>query len=128
MILTCDPLLLDRFWLNHYAPEVIATEARRYPQIDIILAGLGGGSVRPLSIPLNCKDGFGEAYYGRPELLLDPGARLANSAWSFVEPATHHRFERRLRSDLDDGTWQQRFGHLCTQPYFEGSLVLIVSP
>lgn len=29
VILTCDPTLVDRFWLTEYAPEVIATEARR---------------------------------------------------------------------------------------------------
>ncbi len=29
VILTCDPDELDRFWLNSYAPEAIAVEARR---------------------------------------------------------------------------------------------------
>jgi hypothetical protein len=37
------------------------------------------------AIPLNCNDGFNEAYYGRPEKLLDTRARLACSAWSLID-------------------------------------------
>lgn len=127
-VLTCDPHALDRFWLQHYAPEVIATEASRYPTIDAIADGLGSAvEVSSIPIPLDCTDGFGEAYYGRPEALLDPGARLANSAWSFVDPAVGERFEQSLRTDLDDGTWDTRYGWLRTAPTFDGSLRLVVS-
>ncbi|MGO2037777.1 MAG: class I SAM-dependent methyltransferase [Brevibacterium sp.] len=74
VIMTCDPTLLDRSWLAEYAPEMIATEARRYPRLDRIRDGLAGDvEVRPLPIPLHCTDGFSEAYFGRPEMLLDPG-------------------------------------------------------
>lgn len=127
VVLTGDPALLQRFWLYDYAPEVIDTEARRYPPVDTIADGLGGGTVTLLPIPLNCTDGFGEAYYGRPERLLDPAARKANSAWSFVTPEVHQRFEADLTRDLADGTWDTTYGHLRTQPHFDGSLVMIVS-
>jgi hypothetical protein len=80
----------------------------------------------PVPIPLDCTDGFGEAYYGRPEALLDPGARLANSAWSFVEPEVHTRFVTRLREDLATGAWDAKHPGLRAQPEFEGSLRLIV--
>ena len=126
LVLTCDPELLDRFWLADYAPEVIATEARRYPTPRRIASALAGHvSVEPIAIPLTCTDGFGEAYYGRPERLLDPGARRANSAWSFVDASVGIRFERDLRADLDSGVWDNRWGTLRTQPTFSGSLVLI---
>lgn len=128
VIMTCDPALLDRFWLAEYAPEVIATEAWRYPTPARIAAALGGTTdVVPVPIPLTCVDGFGEAYYGRPELLLDPGARRANSAWSFVEPAVAEASVERLRTALADGSWDAAYGRLRTQPHFEGSLVLITS-
>lgn len=60
--------------------------------------------VSSIPVPLDCTDGFGEAYYGRPEALLDSGARRANSAWSFVEPGVVERFERSLHDDLAAGT------------------------
>jgi len=127
LILSCDPQALDCSWLNDYAPEMIAVEARRYPEMDAIAAVLGHVDVIPVPIPLHCTDGFSEAYYGRPEKLLDPGARLANSAWSFVDAAVGERFVEALGRDLKDGTWDARYGALRNQPFFEGSLRLIVS-
>jgi SAM-dependent methyltransferase len=127
VILTGDPELLRKFWLNDYAPEVIDTEARRYPSIATIAASLGGStSSVVVPVPLDCVDGFNEAHYGRPEALLDPGARLSCSAWSFVGAEVQDRFTVDLRRDLADGTWDGRFGHLRTQPTFDGSLVLVV--
>jgi len=127
LVLSCAPDELDRFWLNAYAPEVIAVEARRYPAIAAIAGALGARTqVVPVPIPLTCSDGFAEAYYGRPERLLEPGARLACSAWSFVEPAVVDRFVETLGRALADGSWDAAHGHLRTQPAFEGSLKLIV--
>jgi len=128
LILSCDPSELDRFWLNFYAPEAIAVEARRYPSIRAIDEGLGGASeIIAVPIPLTCTDGFSEAYYGRPERLLEPGARLANSAWSFLDPAVGARFVADLRRDLDDGSWDAKYGSLRRQAYYEGSLRLVVN-
>ena len=127
VILTCDPTELDRFWLAGYVPEVIATEARRYPTLDRITAALGGTcDIRPVPIPLGCRDGFGEAYYGRPERLLEPGVRRAMSARSFVDPTVVEQGMARLRADLASGTWDAANGHLRTQPTFDGSLRLVV--
>lgn len=77
-------------------------------------------------IPLDCRDGFNEAYYGRPEMLLEEGARSACSGWSFVPSAAVERFVARLRRDLDEGTWDRRYGHLRKQPSFDGPLRLLV--
>ena len=128
VILTCDPGRLRRFWLAEYAPEVLDTEAVRYPSVAALSAGLGGpvaSAVVP--VPLNCTDGFNEAYYGRPEALLDPAARLSCSAWSFVGAAVHDRFTADLSRDLADGTWDDRHGHLRTLAAFDGSLILVTS-
>ena len=126
VILTCDPDRVRDFWLHAYAPLVLDTEARRYPPIAGITALLGGRStVTPVPIPLDCVDGFNEAYYGRPELLLDPAARSACSAWSFVDARTADRYTEHLRADLASGAWDARHGHLRTQPSLDGSLVLV---
>jgi Methyltransferase domain len=109
-ILTCDPLQLHRSWLAEYAPEMISVEIRRYPLISTIAEALGGADVVPVPIPLQCSDGFSEAYYGRPERLLEAGARLANSAWSFVEPDAEQRFVKRLDHDINSGAWMKSTG------------------
>lgn len=128
VILTADPRRVRDYWLHEYAPEVLDTEARRYPALADLVAGLGGhAEIVPVPVPLDCTDGFNDAYYGRPERLLDPGARQACSAWSFVDPAVHDRFAAHLRRDLADGTWDRNHGHLRTQPTYAGCLVLVVA-
>jgi SAM-dependent methyltransferase len=128
LVLTCDPALVQHFWLNTYAPEVLATEASRYPPLERIVALLGGSVVElEVPIPLDCRDGFNEAYYGRPEQLLDERAQLACSAWSFVDEETRRRSVDKLRRDLVEGRWDEQYGHLRTQQEFDGSLRLLVA-
>ena len=126
VILTCDPQALDRCWLHDYAPELIAVEAGRYPSIGEIAEAVGGADIREAPIPLDCTDGFNEAYYGRPERLLEEEARLACSGWSFVAAAAVQRFVNRLGADLADGTWDRQYGHFRKMPEFLGPLTLIV--
>ena len=127
-VMTSDPDALRRFWLRRYAPEVISVEAGRMPPLARILEGLGGrGEVVDIPIPFDCRDGFNEAYYGRPECLLEPAARLACSSWSFVDAAVTARFEAALRADLASGAWDAEWGALRTTPQFDGSIRLVVS-
>jgi hypothetical protein len=126
VVLTCDPDRVRDFWLYQYAPVVLETEARRYPAIREITDALGGHTdVETVPIPADCADGFNEAYYARPEILLDPAARQACSAWSFVSPDLRDQYAQHLREDLATGAWDQRYGYLRTQPHLLGSLVLI---
>jgi Methyltransferase domain len=128
VLLTCDPSRVTDFWLYDYAPGVLDTEVGRYPTMATLAAGLGGTvSLTPVPIPIDCTDGFNEAYYGRPEMFLDPEARLACSAWSFLDKDGHARFTERLSRDLESGAWDERYGHLRTQPSYDGPLVLVVS-
>lgn len=128
VLVVSDPERLRDFWLGQYAPEVLAHEARRFPPIAK-LASLLGDDVRvePVPIPLNCTDGFNEAYYGRPECLLDPDARLACSSWSFATAEIVSRFEHDLRRDLRSGLWDEQFGAFRTMPSYDGSLRLVIA-
>jgi SAM-dependent methyltransferase len=128
VILTCDPERVRDFWLYDYAPGVLDAESRRYPSFERIANALGGNvDVRSVPIPLQCTDGFNEAYYGRPEVLLDPEARKVCSAWSFLDDAAVSAFEGHLRNDLDSGAWDAKHGHLRKQPAYTGSLCLITA-
>lgn len=127
LVLTCDGAEVSHFWLNDYAHAVLEVEARRYPPIGEIAEQLGDHStVLSVPIPLHCTDGFNEAYYGRPERLLDTTVRGACSAWGFLDPAAVATFEARLRRDLTTGVWDAKYGHLRAQAEFDGSLRLIV--
>jgi hypothetical protein len=87
----------------------------------------GAVVITAVAIPLNCKDGFNEAYYGRPEKFLEAGARLACSAWSFVDQSVADSYVQDLSRELRNGSWDSKYGQLRIQPQFEGSLRLIIS-
>jgi SAM-dependent methyltransferase len=128
VIMTADPAALGELWISEYAPEFHATEGRRYPSMERLAAGLGGPlEVRPLRVPLDCVDGFADAFYGRPEEMLVPAVRRAQSAWSFIDDGAQARFEARLRADLDSGAWDERFGALRTTPEIESTIRVAVS-
>jgi len=128
VIMTFDGDAMDRFWLTEYGPGLIDAERRRSPAISAIGAVLGGSTkVSVVRIPRDCTDGFTEAYYARPEMFLDPAARGAQSVWGFVTAAEQEEAVDRLRADLDSGAWQQRYGRWRDEPFFEGSLVLVVN-
>jgi SAM-dependent methyltransferase len=127
VVLTFDPDALNRLWLAEYAPELMAAESGRMPAISAICAALGGHcDVLPVPVPIDCSDGFAEAYYARPERFLDPTVRRAQSAWRFVSPAAQERAITTLRADLDCGKWDDMYRDLRTQPQFDGALRLVV--
>lgn len=128
VILAFDPQRLPRFWLGRYAPEIDDVMRRRDPSIDRLTAALGRLEVHDVAIPLDCTDGFTEAFYGRPERLLDPDVRAAQSSWGFVAPDAVARSVAHLERDLSSGAWDAQWGALRTQPTFVGSLVLLVRP
>ena len=128
VVLTFDGDALERWWLAEYAPEMLAVERRRYPPIATLVETLGGDcEVRALPIPADCVDGFSEAFFARPEALLDPAVRRSQSAWSFVADDVQARMVERLGADLASGEWDRRFGHWRRLASFEGSLRGIVS-
>jgi SAM-dependent methyltransferase len=127
VVLTFDGDELERLWLAAYVPELVTAERRRYPPVATVAAAIGRSTeIIEVPIPIDCVDGFTEAFYARPEAFLDPQVRAAQSAWGFVTPAATQRAVDRLRADLASGAWQRRYGHLRTQPQFLGSLRLLV--
>jgi Methyltransferase domain len=128
VILTFDGDALDNFWLAHYVPELMEAERRRDPAIRHICDVLGGVStITDIPIPIDCTDGFTEAFYARPARFLDPAVRQSQSAWRFVGAEVEQRAMRHLQSDLESGEWDRRYGFARGLPSFHGSLRLIVA-
>lgn len=128
VIMTFDPEALDNFWNVHYFPELIEVEKARYPTIDFVKQSLGGHcEVVPIPIPLDCVDGFQEAFYGRPEAFLKKEVRLSQSAWGFLPQGLEEKLVAALEDDLKSGEWDMKYGHFRTQPNFTCALRLIIS-
>lgn len=128
VVMTLDPEALRSLWFEDYFPERSAMERRRFPSLDDIAKGLGGTvDVTVAPIPVDCTDGFIEAYYGRPEALLDRRVRAAQSGWTLVDSTDVQNSLERLAHDVESGAWDRRYGRLRTQPVLHGPLVLLTS-
>jgi SAM-dependent methyltransferase len=115
-------------WQRHYLAEGLAIERSRFPSLERTAMALGGDvSVETIPTPADCTDGFFEAYWNRPEALLDPSVRASQSMWPLVGPQVEGRIVDRLREALDSGRWDAEFGHLRAQESFDGCLRLVIS-
>jgi len=113
VIFTIDPRKSDSFWLTEaYFPEIVALDRGRFPAVDDIVVSLGTCGVDHIAIPHDCVDGFLGAFWRRPEAYLDPGVRAGMSGFALLEPSVVDRGVARLKSDLESGEWDRRFGHL----------------
>jgi len=128
VILSTAAIRINQLWLT---AEYFPGSARvRRPDIqpERIAAVLGGNlTVQPVMVPRDCTDGFGEAYWGRPEAYLDPAIRASMSACSLLSAAEVENGVRRLRADLASGRWDQRHGHLRTLPEYDTGHRLIIA-
>ncbi|WP_028777210.1 class I SAM-dependent methyltransferase [Shimazuella kribbensis] len=128
LVLTFDPDALDEFWNVNYFPELIEIERKRYPAIAYLTEVLGGEiEIQKIPIPLDCKDGFQEAFYGRPEAFLEKEVRAAQSAWGFLPGEIEKQYVQSLEEELKSGEWDRKYGHYRTQSTFTGALRLIVA-
>lgn len=128
IIMTFDPEALDDFWNAQYFPEVIEVEKKRYPTIEFIKTALGGHcEVQKIPIPLDCIDGFQEAFYGRPEAFLNKQVRQSQSAWGFITPELEEKYVKDFAEELTSGEWDRKYGHYRTQENFTCALRLIIA-
>lgn len=115
-------------WQQEYLDEGLELERSRFPSMQRIADALGGEvTVDEVQTPADCADGFFEAFWNRPEALLDPQVRASQSMWALVGPEAEHRIVSRLADDLALGEWDRRHGHLRGLPSYNGSLRIITS-
>jgi SAM-dependent methyltransferase len=115
-------------WQHQYLEEGLVLERPRFPPIDAVAAALGGRTrVERIPTPGDCLDGFFEAFWRRPEALLDPAIRGAQSMWALLDAGVEQRVVERLAAALDSGAWDAEHGHLREQESFDGALRLVIS-
>jgi len=115
-------------WQHEFLQEGITKEQPRFPTMDDIATALGGRTrVERMPTPGDCADGFFEAFWRRPEALLDPAVRSAQSVWALLEAGVEQRIVDRLAAALDSGAWDAEHGYLREQDSFQGALRLVIS-
>jgi SAM-dependent methyltransferase len=115
-------------WQHEYLREGLALELPRFPAIADVAGALGGRTrVERIATPGDCVDGFFEAFWKRPEALLDPAVRGAQSMWALLSSDVEERVVARLAAGLKSGAWEVEHGHLRERESFDGALRLVIS-
>lgn len=115
-------------WQQDFLAEGLAIERPRFPAIEDVAAALGGRTrVERIPTPGDCADGFFEAFWRRPEALLDPAVRASQSMWALLDPGVEERMVDRLSVALDSGAWDDEHGAVREQDSFDGALRLVIS-
>jgi len=115
-------------WQQDYLAAGLAIERPRFQSIEGVAAALGSQTrVERIPTPADCADGFFEAFWNRPERLLDPTVRASQSMWALLPPGAEERIVAQLGADLESGAWDAEHGHLRELDEYDGALRLVVS-
>jgi SAM-dependent methyltransferase len=100
----------EDFWLLDYLPQIKAINEAQFLSIEQLAEIMGPVRAEPIPIPHDCMDGFLCAYWRRPHVYLDKGARNAISIFSRL---THIEAGlQSLKNDLESGLWHKKYQDL----------------
>lgn len=113
VILLFDPQYTARFWAVGYWPKSLSVPSEQDPPTpDDVATVLDVVDVQPVPVPRDCTDGFGAAFWSRPEAYLDPDVQQGMSWLAQLPPDELAAGSARLEADLRSGEWERRHGHL----------------
>ena len=128
VILTWDQSVLREFWLvREYLPAAAAVSAGHAVPVPRLVELLPGARVEPVPVPHDCTDGFGAAFWRRPEAYLDPTVRAGISMLAQADPRELADGLSALAADLESGAWHERHRELSTLDRLDAGYRLIVS-
>ncbi|AZG46987.1 class I SAM-dependent methyltransferase [Gordonia insulae] len=128
VILTWDHHVFRDFWLvRDYLPAAARTDGRLSVPINRLTSLPGRVSVTPVPIPHDCVDGFGGAFWRRPEAYLDRTVQAGMSMLALTPRSQLHEGLSRLREDIASGRWSDRYPELAARSEYDAGYRLIVA-
>ncbi|WP_375479360.1 class I SAM-dependent methyltransferase [uncultured Jatrophihabitans sp.] len=109
------PERVAQFWLlEEYLPEVAKTDAAQAVPIEVLTGLLSDAhlTIRPVPVPHDCIDGFGAAFWRRPEAYLDPHVQAGISMLAKTDPYSLRPGLAMLAEDLRTGRWRDQHAEL----------------
>lgn len=117
-----------RFWALDYFPEALSLPTEIEPPGERFLRNhLRVEEVRSALVPRDCIDGFGTAFWARPEAYLDPDVQAGTSWLAMLSDDERRRGSVRLRADLESGRWEKKHGHLRNEEFFDGGYRIAIA-
>lgn len=116
----------DMWLVRDYIPAWGDLEESGGLGLDRIRALLDNPRMEPVPVPADCADGFGGAYWKRPEAYLDSDVRLSISSLARLPAEDVEPGLARLAGDLASGRWHERNAELLELDELDLGYVLVV--
>lgn len=128
VVLTWDQSVIQNYWLlTEYLPDAARINEALSVPMERLVELLGGARVQTVPIPHDCTDGFGAAYWRRPQAYLDPTVRAGISMLAYADEESLAEGLARLAADLRSGRWQQAHADLLELQQFDAGYRLLIS-
>lgn len=128
VLLTWDQTVIRDFWLlREYLPDAARINEALHVPIGQLAQLLGGAQVQTVPVPHDCTDGFGAAYWRRPEAYLDPSVRAGISMLAYADESALAEGLAQLATDLRSGQWHQRHVELLGRQQLDAGYRLVIS-
>jgi SAM-dependent methyltransferase len=128
VVLTWDQTVLQDFWLfREYLPGAARISDELSVPIGRLVELMGGAHVHPVPIPHDCTDGFGAAYWRRPEAYLESSVRAGISMLAYADESDLNDGLAALADDVRSGQWHQRHVELLRLQRLDAGYRLVVS-
>ena len=123
-----ESLQTHDFWALEYFPEALDLATEQHPPGEALLREhLDVTEIRTVLVPRDCSDGFGAAFWARPEAYLDPEVQAGMSWLALLPERARQEGAVRLRGDLASGAWDRRHGHLREQESFDAGYRIAIA-
>jgi SAM-dependent methyltransferase len=123
-----EPMRTRDFWVLDYFPEALDLPTERNPPGEALLRQhLRVTDIQTVPVPADCVDGFGAAFWSRPEAYLEPEVQAGMSWLALLPDSVRRRGADRLAADLESGAWDRRHGHLRHEESFDGGYRIAVA-
>jgi SAM-dependent methyltransferase len=125
---TWYPERISKFWLlEEYLPAAARADMDLAVPVQRLTSLLDRPRVLPVPVPHDCTDGFGAAYWRRPEAYLDATVRAGISLFTMAGEDEVRSGLARLASDLESGRWQREHAHLLQRDSLDLGYCLVVA-
>lgn len=128
VILTWNQAVIREFWLlRDYLPAAAGVSDVHAAAAAGLHELLPGARVETVQVPHDCVDGFGAAFWRRPEAYLDPAVRSGISMLAQADPADLTHGLARLEADIASGRWHDRNAELLELDHLDAGYRLIIA-
>ncbi len=128
VILFFESFVDHDYWALEYWPEALELPSEQHaPTADFFRLHLQVRELQPVLVPRDCLDGFGAAYWARPEAYLDPDVQAGMSWLALLPSAVRAQGTTRLAADLESGEWHRKHADLLSLDVYDAGYRILIA-